>query len=107
MMLGSWGPDRLGGIENSFGGVEILGLILMIILWAAVITTLVFAVRALIIYGKRNGQPPTEAVPTASVDDEVTPPVGPQVLAILEERYAKGELTREEFLERKQDLAGC
>jgi uncharacterized membrane protein len=112
-------------------GLDIAWIVLMIILWAAVMTALVFAIRALIIYSRNSrapgsdggdaevlGSPGSEAAmePTvpAPADTQVraatppvtAPPTGAQsgLVAILDERYARGEIDRDEYLQRKQDL---
>jgi uncharacterized membrane protein len=126
MMHGTWYPGRFDGLENHFTGWGIAGMVLMIVLWVAVIVALVFGVRAIILHSRRGrlqpagGLPPvlgptvgttetatTETAPVATtpVDMAVNAPGGrPNLLAILEERYAKGEIQRDEFLQRKQDL---
>lgn len=116
----SWEPGNINELHNQWDAGGIVGMILMFILWAAMIAALVFAIRALIIHGRRNGglttntgEPTTgvESVPAADTlpeADGTTPKLdvthSQNLMSILEERYAKGELTREEFLERKQDL---
>lgn len=119
MMHWSWEPGNIDRLHHHWGAGGIVGMILMIILWAAIIATLVFAIRALIIHSRHNGgQTTNTTAPATGV--EATPATGTQpeagttsaldaahsqnLLGILEERYAKGEITREEFLERKQDL---
>jgi uncharacterized membrane protein len=125
MMHGTWYPGRFDGLEHHFTGWGIAGMVLMIVLWVAVIVALVFGVRAIILHSGHGrlqpagGQPPvfgpavgttetarTETAPmTTSVDTAVDVPGGrSELLAILEERYAKGEINRDEFLQRKQDL---
>lgn len=133
-------------VVRHIDGLDITWIVLMIILWAAVITALVFAIRALIIYSRNSrafgpgggdalalGSPGSEAAetsPTTTVADTqvrtaaspvtaaatppetspmtapTTPLTAPQSgpAAILEERYARGEIDRDEFLQRKQDL---
>jgi uncharacterized membrane protein len=101
-------PGHFDGWENHMGGFGIAGMVLMIVLWMAVIAALVFGIRALIIHSRRSGLQPS--APVAPVTPVVGTTTGgattsnPALLAILEERYAKGEIARDEFLERKQDL---
>ncbi len=108
MMRGDWGEPSFGTFGHDIGGTGIVGMVLMIILWIAVIAAIVIAIRALVIHSHHKsaaaGYPVTGPAPTA-------PSVGPgpttdrtALLAILEQRYAKGEVTREDFLQRKADL---
>jgi len=110
MMRGYWGFPGGLRVEHHIGGAGVAWMVLMIILWIAVIVAIVFAIRALIIHSRRNkaeqagagagvgaAYPPAVALPTAAS-------ATPSLLAILEERYAKGEISRDEFLQRKQDL---
>lgn len=61
--------------------------ILMLLFWVLVIAGLVYAVRWLAGQGRREGGGP-----------------GKTPLDILKERYARGEITREEFERMKKDL---
>jgi len=70
----------------------------MLLFFAALVVGLILIVRALLGYQSRS--------PYSS---QSAPPVGrgytaPTALEILEQRYAKGEIEREEFLARKNDL---
>ena len=68
-----------------------LGMIVMILFWVAVVVGIVYLVRAL---ARRPGTGEGQQGPSG-----VSEP-----LRILEERYARGEIDREEFLQRKADL---
>jgi len=75
-MMGSWGP--LGGI-------------LMFLVFVAVIAAAVLIVRFLWNIGDGQGQGPAGR--------------GRQeALEMLDKRYARGEIDREEYLQRKEDL---
>ncbi|HBR21350.1 MAG TPA: electron transporter RnfE [Nitrospiraceae bacterium] len=76
-----WG-DWMYGYGMGWGW---LGFILMIAFWVLVILGIVYLVKAL----AGRGSAPTK---------EETP------LDILKKRYARGEIDREEFVKRKNDL---
>ena len=108
MMRGNWGYPG-GAFGHHIGGVGIAGMILMIILWVAVIVAIVIGIRALVLHSRRNRVQATVVLPAGGYPTSVTPgpppaPSAPSLLAILEERYARGEITREDFLQRRQDL---
>lgn len=77
-----------------------LGIGFMSVFWIAVIVGVIFLIRRASsrpeAYGPPPGvQPPAPGSPSAASRES---------LRILEERYAKGEIDREEFLQRKTDL---
>ncbi len=74
-----------GGYPMAFAGHWIL----FILFWGLVITALVLLIRYL-----WRGGPARPAEPAERG----------RALSILEERYARGEIDREEFLQRKRDL---
>lgn len=70
-----------------FGGFGFLGPLVMILFWGGIIALIVWAVAAAI--PRREGAASREA----------------SALEILQNRYARGEITREEFEAIKKDLA--
>lgn len=73
-----------GGWNNMMGGWGIFGWLTMLLFWAL----LILGVIALIRYLARSGQGKEDKTP----------------LDILKERYARGEIDKKEFNERKKDL---
>ena len=108
MMRGYWGHQGIGSLggHHMMGGWGIAGMILMIILWLVVIAAIVLIIRALILHSRRHGTAGVTGAVGAYPPAVTAPPAGPasNLLAILEERYAKGDITRDEFLQRKADL---
>ena len=108
MMRGYW-DNPGGGFGHHFDGMGVAGMILMILLWIAVIVAIVIGIRALILYSRRSHTAPSATVPPAGpypmpAGPAPMAPAGPSLLSILEERYARGEIDREEFFQRRQDL---
>ncbi len=81
-MMGNWGAN------NAFGGASgIVGFILTLVFWALIIIGIVIFIRWIINQTKWNNTR-----------------TGKAPLDILKERYAKGEITKEEFEKIKKDL---
>lgn len=75
-----------------FGG---FGLILMVLFWVLVVAAALWLVSRL--FPQPSGQP----WPPAN-DDQNPPPSSP--LEILKQRYARGEITKSEYLEMRNTL---
>jgi putative membrane protein len=85
---GRWGmgPGMMGGYGMGwFGGI------LMIVFWILILVGLVFLIKWLI---QSTGR------------DKASGSDGNRSIEILKERYAKGEIDKEEFESKKKDLAG-
>jgi len=100
------GGERVYEITGQFGAVGIVALVLGIILWAALMTVIVLACMELIRrYRRPRTAPGVSGAPPAQ--DQLPPGTpAPGVLAILDERYARGEIGRDEYLSRRADLTG-
>lgn len=95
-MMG-WGWNGVGG--NGGGAWAIAGELLSLVFLVAVVVGVILIVRALLTHQSRGSEWPQSGPPLVSRGYEP-----PSALQILEERYARGEIDREEFLARKQDL---
>ncbi len=83
-----WGQN--GGWHMGSGwGMGWIGLVMMLSFWGLVITALIFFIRWMIQAGREqtNNQP-----------------TGARALDILKERYARGEIEKEEYEAKKSDL---
>jgi putative membrane protein len=81
------------GFGFGWGGM-IFGGLLMLLFWGVVIALIVFVVRAL----SRPGS--GQATPSAGAPGQARD----QALEILRERYARGEISKDEFNSMRQDL---
>ncbi len=81
------------GFGFGWGGM-ILGGLMMLLFWGVIIALIVLALRALSRSGSGRTTPP--AGPSGQAGD--------QALEILRERYARGEITKDEYTTMRQDL---
>jgi len=81
------------GFGFGWGGM-IFGGLLTLLFWGVIIALIVFAVRALSRPGSGQATPPAGS-PSKAPD---------QALEILRERYARGEISKDEFNSMRQDL---
>lgn len=90
-VLGQWGGWGMGpGMMGGYGfGMGLFGTIIMVVFWVAVIVGIVLLVRWLAASTRGEGR-------GAGPEDSA--------LEILKRRYARGEINREEFEEKKKDL---
>ena len=91
-MMGNGGFDM--------GGGWIFGWIMMIVVVALIVVGVIFLVRGL------SGRNDHSQAGQAQGPPSSGGPAPKSALHVLEERYARGEIDREEFVQRKQDLLG-
>ena len=72
-----------------------LGWLGMILFWLVPLVLVLVGVRFLMADGGRRGDGAASDAPPSS-----------RALATLQERYAKGEINREEFLQKRDDILG-
>lgn len=80
---GGWGPGSMG-----WGMMGWFGPIMMLAFWAVIIIAAIFFIRWLVASSKGSNSPRE----------------GESALEILKKRYARGEINREEFEEKRKDL---
>lgn len=87
MMTGGW-----GGMGGVFGGISMLFMGIVPLLVLGLLVWLVLEAT------RRRDQGPSGPAPSAPAA------FLPDARSILDERYAKGEMDRQEYLERRRDL---
>ena len=99
------GPMGIRVIEEGahHDPLGIVCLVLGLILWAAVMTTLALLIIGLVRHLRHPRLVPGVAGQTASAQGGVSPG-GSEALKTLDERYARGEINHKEYLDRKGDL---
>jgi putative membrane protein len=84
-----YGPSHMWGSEWGWGHM-IFGSALMVLFWGGIILVIVLVVRWL---------------GTGAGGQHAVPPPGKTALDILKERFARGEIDKDEFEERKRLLS--
>ena len=88
------------------GGFGWVSMILMLAFLAFVVVGIVFIVRGLTGSSTGSGNPPPTGREEPRPEARPEAPRRAAALDVLEERYARGEIDREEFVQRKKDLTG-
>jgi putative membrane protein len=83
--------------------VWLIAVLAFFLFWGLVIAALVLGVRWLLRAERQGGAPPAEPGPPPAAAGPGTPP---DPLAILRERYARGEIDDEEYERRRRTLSG-
>jgi putative membrane protein len=88
---------------GGWGAMGVIGMLLMAAVWVAIIVGVVYLIKAAV-SGGRNAT--AGSLPPAGQAATGEPPAtrGSAALQVLEERYARGDIARDEFLQRKADL---
>jgi putative membrane protein len=81
--------------DGGFGIFAVVAMLVGVVFWVLVIAALVLGVRWLIRQNSQDRLPPVPPVPPA-----------PDPVAVLRERYARGEIDDEEFERRRKTLGG-
>jgi putative membrane protein len=97
LLLGPWGclvaADALAAdmwdMPMMRGGWGILMMLMMLLFWVAVLVVIIVGIRWLVTSGRR--QAPVERSPESALD-------------ILKKRYARGEISKQEFDDMRQHL---
>ena len=112
MNPGNWGAAGSQGVRvlrdggHHMCGFGIAGAVLGAILWVALLIALILAIMTLIRHWRQPRTTPATTGPDGGVVTASPAGASPEALRILEERYAKGEVNHDEYLERKKDLTG-
>lgn len=91
--MGSWGGTSMMGGTTGMWGWGLLAMVVVI-----VVIVLVFA-----LFVGEGGSAPVP-YPCPSYTPTAVPPPGSGALEVLDARYARGEITRDEYLRMRQDL---
>ena len=75
-------------MHDGWGWWMVFGGVWMLVFWVAIIALVVWGIKSLVGHGESNGGTPERRDP----------------LEIAKERYAKGQISREEFEQIKKDL---
>jgi putative membrane protein len=81
-------PDHMGG-----WGWWVTGVLVMLLFWGGVIALAFFLIRAAVRSGTRRDYASPSPQPDSALD-------------ILKARYARGEISRDEYLNMRRDLEG-
>lgn len=77
------------GFGGNWGGMMAMGALMMVLFWGAVIVLVVWAVRSL----ARGGS-----------GSQMAMPPGGRAVDILKERYARGEITKDQYEAMRRDI---